>query len=99
MALLIPVQIFPGDPHFQALLNTSFGSETFYEAQISRLLKDDISFRVMFSSGQIWIYQDEQRATVGFGTLDVCAEYSRFTEGAAHSYLPLLAVLPSYRGK
>jgi hypothetical protein len=62
-----------------------------------RLLQNDIPHRVVHSFGMVWVYRDPQANIVGFGTLDLCTEYARFTEGKYHSYIPLLAVNPGFR--
>jgi len=51
----------------------------------------------MYSFGLVWVYQNPDGNTVGFGTLDVCKEYERFTDGKYHSYIPLLAVNPAFQ--
>src|SRR5437016_3365448 len=53
----------------------------------------------MYSFGRIWVYRDPDGNMVGFGTLDVCREYARFTGGKYHAYIPLLAVHPAFRGR
>lgn len=63
-----------------------------------RLLQNDVPHRVMYSFGLVWVYRNPDGNTVGFGTLDVCREYERFTGGEHHSYIPLLAVHPAFRG-
>lgn len=91
------VRIAPGELGYQALLAWRFTAETFYEGQVLRLLQSDIPHRVMFGWGIVWIYLDPDGNAVGFGTLDVCKEYERFTGGKYHSYIPLLAVNPAYQ--
>jgi len=95
---LTPVRTFPGEPDYQALLTWPFAAQLFYEGQVLRLLQHDIPYRVLYSFGLVWVYRDPDGHTVGFGTLDVCREYERFTGGKYHSYIPLLAVHPAYRG-
>jgi len=37
--------------------------------------------------------------TVGFGTLDFCEEYARFTDNKPHPYIPVLAVHPNFQNR
>ena len=94
---LQPVRTSPGKPDYQALLSWEFASEPFYQGQIPRLLQSDIPHRVNYGSGFVWVYRDANNDTVGFGTLDVCEEYERFTGGKFHPYIPLLAVHPKFQ--
>ena len=96
---LQPVRTSPDKPEYQALLSWEFEPEPFYQGQIPRLLQSDIPHCVSFSSGFVWVYRDADNNTVGFGTLDVCKEYERFTDGKPHAYIPLLAVHPNYQGR
>jgi ribosomal protein S18 acetylase RimI-like enzyme len=95
---LAPVRTFPGEPDYQALLTWPFAAQPFYERQVIRLLQNDIPHRVMFGFGLVWVYRDPAGNTVGFGTLDVCRDYGQFTGGKYHSYIPVLAVHPAFRG-
>jgi ribosomal protein S18 acetylase RimI-like enzyme len=98
----IPISPFSIDPkseELDAILNWPFPDQPFYKAQIKRLLQDDIPQRVVFSNCQVWGYRDPEGKTVGFGTLDLCHEYKRFTNGKAHCYLPVLAVHPDFEGR
>jgi len=79
---------------FRTILNWQFSDD-----YILRLLSHNIPQRVSFSDCQIWIYQNEQDQLVGFGTLDVCDEYWRFTSGRLHTYIPLLAVDRRFQGR
>ena len=94
---LAPIRIFPGDEEYQALLTWPFAADPFYEGQVIRILQKDIPFRVKYTFGLVWVYKDSNGNSVGFGTLDVCKDYERFTGGLFHSYIPLLAVNPSFQ--
>ena len=94
---LTPIRTFPVERDYQALLAWPFAEQPFYEGQVRRLLQNDIPYRVMYSFGLVWVYRDPNGNTVGFGTLDVCKEYERFTGGKYHSYIPLLAVNPAFQ--
>src|SRR5438045_280890 len=94
-----PILILPGDSQYKNILAWPFAERPFYEGQVLRLLKNDIPYRVMYSAGasMVWVYRDPDGNTVGFGTLDLCREYARFTDGKYHTYIPLLAVNPAFR--
>lgn len=94
---LTPVRIVPGDEAYEAILTWPFAADPFYEGQVTRLLRNDIPVRVQYSFGLVWVYNDPNGNSVGFGTLDVCKDYERFTGGLFHSYIPLLAVNPSFQ--
>jgi len=94
---LTPIQTGPGHSEFKALLTWPFAEQPFYEAQVKRLLQNDIPLRVLHNSCFVWVYRDPEGNAVGFGTLDVCKDYERFTKGKYHSYLPLLAVHPAFK--
>ena len=89
----------PGKPEYQALLSWEFEPEPFYRGQIPRLLQSDIPYRVNYGSGFVWVYRDTSNSIVGFGSLDLCKEYERFTDGKSHTYIPLLAVHPNFQGR
>lgn len=94
---LTPVHSAPGEADFEVILAWQFAEQPFYEAQVQRLLEHDIPHRVVYSSCWVWTYRDPHGNTVGFGTLDVCQEYERFTGGRRHFYIPLLAVNPVFQ--
>lgn len=94
---LTPIRTIPGDSGFQAILTWPFAEQPFYEGQVKRLLENDIPYRVTYGSCMVWVYRDPDGNTVGFGTLDVCKDYERFTGGKYHSYIPLLAVNPAFQ--
>ncbi len=94
---LTPVRILPGQEEYQAILTWPFAAEPFYEGQVTRLLAHDIPFRVRYTFGLVWVYKDPDGNSVGFGTLDVCKDYQKYTGGRFHSYIPLLAVNPSFQ--
>ncbi|HMC90483.1 MAG TPA: GNAT family N-acetyltransferase, partial [Gemmataceae bacterium] len=83
---------FLGNPEFAAILGWPFA-----DAFVGRLLRDDVPQRVWFGNCRIWKYSDPSGAFVGFGTLDVCEDYSQYTEGRPHPYIPLLAVNPTIK--
>jgi ribosomal protein S18 acetylase RimI-like enzyme len=94
---LIPIRTAIGDPEFQAILAWQFPTQPFYEAQVQRLLAQDIPHRMAFGACSLWTYRDPHGNIVGFGTLDVCREYDQFTAGQPHCYLPVLAVNPAFQ--
>ncbi len=94
---LTPVRTAPSEADYQSLLSWPFADEPFYQGQVKRLLQNDIPFRVMYSSGIVWVYRDPEGNVVGFGTFDVCKDYEQFTGGKYHSYIPLLAVHPAFQ--
>ena len=94
---LTSIRTAPATPEFQAIFSWKFSDETFYEKQILRLLKHDIPQRMLYGFCSTWVYRDPDGNAVGFGTLDVCKEYERFTDGKVHRYIPLLAVNPAFQ--
>jgi hypothetical protein len=94
---LSSIRTFPGQPEYEALRAWPFADEHFYERQVKRLLQHDIPNRVMFGSGVAWVFRSPDGNTVGFGTLDICNDYDRFTDGKRHCYIPLLAVNPAFQ--
>jgi len=94
---LVPIRTAPGLRDYLDLLMWPFSPHQFFEVQITRLLQSDIPYRVMFSNGLVWVYRDPDGNTVGFGTLDICNEYDRFTGGRIHVFIPLLAVNPGFQ--
>jgi ribosomal protein S18 acetylase RimI-like enzyme len=98
---LAATQIAPGSPEYQEILTWPFPEEPFYEGQVKRLLEHDIPHRFTYGRATIWLYRDDAGNAVGFGTLQFCNEYSQFTDGKGHAYIPLLAVHPDeqFRGK
>jgi ribosomal protein S18 acetylase RimI-like enzyme len=71
----------------------------FPDSYISRMLLKDIPQRVRFGNCRIWIYRDQNRELIGFGTIDVSEAYLDFTGGRPHLYIPLLAVKPGMDGR
>jgi ribosomal protein S18 acetylase RimI-like enzyme len=94
---LSPVQTAVGDAEFQSILTWQFAQHPFYEAQVQRLLKHDVPHRMAYGACSIWVYRDPHGNIVGFGTLDVCSEYSQFTGGDRHCYIPVLTVNPAFQ--
>ena len=80
--------IFPGEPEYEAILGWPFSEEVFYERQVKHLLETDIPSRVLLESAFVWAYRDQDRNTVGFGTLTVCRDYEALTHGHSHCYYP-----------
>jgi ribosomal protein S18 acetylase RimI-like enzyme len=94
---LTPIRTVIGDPEFQAIAAWQFPQQPFYEAQVQRLLGQDIPHRMVFGVCSLWSYRDSHGNIVGFGTLDVTREYEQFTVGRPHCYLPVLAVNPAFQ--
>jgi ribosomal protein S18 acetylase RimI-like enzyme len=94
---LTPVRTAIGDAEFQAILDWQFPPTPFYEAQVQRLLTQDVPHRMAFSGCSLWTYRDPHGNIVGFGTLDLCHEYQQFTAGKPHYHLPVLAVNPAFQ--
>jgi len=69
------------------------------DAYIRVLLETDIPRRVIAGECCVWIYKDPEDRVAGFGTIDVCLDYARHTDGERHTYLPLLAVNPALLGR
>lgn len=90
-----PVLIGGDSPQFSGICGWQFSSHEY----VGRLLREDIPQRERFSKGRIWIYRDLSEQIVGFGTLDLCADYGDFTGGQPHPYIPLLGVNPSMEGR
>jgi len=90
--LLTPGAIDLDSPEFSAISGWPFA-----DLFVGRLLRDDIPQRAMFNNGRVWVYRDPDGRLVGFGTLDVCEDYSGYTAGRPHPYIPLLAVNPTIK--
>lgn len=69
----------------------------FADPFVTRLLRDDIPQRYHRGNCRIWIYRDPASSLVGFGTLDVCGDCDKFSDGNLHPYIPLLAVNPTIK--
>lgn len=92
----IPLKASPIDlshPDFKTICEWSYEDEF-----VGRLLRKDIPTRVMYGSGQIWVFRDPDKILVGFGTLDICPLYADVA-GGVHPYIPLLAVNPGIKSK
>lgn len=96
-APLTPIQITCGDSEYQAILAWQFVDEPFYECQVLQVLGQDIPRRMAFGCCAMWAYRDSHGNVVGFGTLDICQEYARFTGGTHHCYIPVLAVNTAFQ--
>ncbi len=94
---MTPIQTEIGEPEFQAILAWQFPKGPFYEAQVLRLLSQDIPHRMVYGYCCIWVYRDPHGNVVGFGTVDICKEYEEFTDGKHHTYIPVLAVNPVFQ--
>jgi ribosomal protein S18 acetylase RimI-like enzyme len=82
------------NPLFEAICGWPFA-----DPFVSRILNEDIPQRVQFGNARIWVYRDSPGNLVGFGTLDICTDYSEYTNGQPHPYIPLLATNPTAQGK
>ena len=92
---LLPVPIELDSSEFVAICGWAFEDD-----YVGRLLKNDIPRRVLRGSCRVWVYENPDRQLVGFGTIDVCSDYSEsYTGGRPHPYIPLLAVEPGMRGR
>src|SRR6185437_2693094 len=92
---LRPIQIDASHSIFE-----EFRRWPFSDSFVSRLLRDDIPQRLLFSNALLWAYQDtDENDLVGFGCIDVCTEYQQFTGYEPHPYIPLLAVNPGREGR
>ena len=90
-ALLRPFSIELNSPEFKEICGWPFT-----DSYAVRLLQDDIPQRAQFGNGRFWIYRDAANQIAGFGTIDVCDEYSGFYgEDTPHPYIPLLAKNPT----
>lgn len=98
-ASLTAVRVGLGTPEYQRVLAWPFGEQVFYETQVTRLLQTDIPHRMLFSFCLMWLYRDADGNEVGFSTIDVSNEYSRYVDGRQHVYIPLLAVHPAFNGR
>jgi hypothetical protein len=74
--VLTPSLIEHTGPEFVEILGWPCADEF-----VERLLRDDLPTRLLFNEGRIWIYRDPTGAIVGFGSLDVCDDYSAYTDG------------------
>ncbi|MGP0067543.1 MAG: GNAT family N-acetyltransferase [Isosphaeraceae bacterium] len=91
---LTPCLIQLDSPEFKEILEW-----TFADSYVSRLLQNDIPNRMQFGKGRTWIYRDPHGRIAGFGIIDVCEEYSEYTAGMPHPYIPLLAVNSEMGGR
>jgi len=87
---LTPSPVDLDSPEFRAISGWPFD-----DSFVGRLLRSDIPQRVQFNEGRIWVYRDPEGPLVGFGTLDVCGDYSQYTASRPHPYIPVLAVNPT----
>jgi ribosomal protein S18 acetylase RimI-like enzyme len=67
----------------------------FLEAFVGRILREDIPQRVFLNGCRVWVYYGPDGELAGFGTIEVCEDYSSYTDGQPHAYLPLLAANPT----
>jgi hypothetical protein len=67
----------------------------FADGFVGRLLRFDIPQRAVLSDCRIWTYRNLENQIVGFGTIDVCHDWSEYTGGKRHPYIPLLAKNPT----
>ena len=94
---LMPTEVSPNDRQYQDLLTWPFPTTPFYVGQVVRLLTSDIPQRVVYGTGMVWVFRDAANNVVGFGALDICKEYSQWTGGKHHVYIPVLAVHPHFQ--
>ena len=50
----------------------------FEDQYVARVLRDDVRQRVHRGACRIWVYYNPDRQLAGFGTMDVCGDYSDF---------------------
>jgi len=91
---LAPKAIGLNDSEFKTISCWSFA-----DAYVGRLLREDVPFRMRFKNGRMWAYRDPDGQLVGFGSLDFCNDYSRYTDGLTHPYIPLLAANPGIKSR
>lgn len=89
-----PVPVTIDGPDFADLL-----AWPFVDPFVGRLLRTDVPRRVQFYDCRLWVYRDPDGVPVGFGTLDVCHDYSQHTGGRPHPYIPLLATNPTVKSR
>ncbi len=89
---LAPVAIEVDSPEFAIISGWPYP-----DSFVTRMLRDDIPYRLLFNNGRLWVYRDRDEQLVGFGSLDISDDCSRWTNGRAHPYIPLLAVNPTIR--
>ena len=99
MSDLTPIRITPitiglDFPQFEEICAWPFA-----DSYVRRLLREDIPQRVQRGTCRIWVYVDPDGQLVGFGTIDVRDDYSDYTDGRLHPYVPLLAVNPAMEGR
>lgn len=85
-----PIQIT--SPDFLTICSWPFA-----DGFVHRLLRDDIPQRAVQGHCRIFLYNDPGEQPVGFGTLDVCGDYSLITGKPLHPYIPLLGVNPTIK--
>lgn len=93
---LPPKEIVIDGPEYRVISNWPFDDS---DSSVGRLLRTDVPDRVQFNQGRVWIYHDPDGQIVGFGTLDICLDYSEHTGGRPHPYIPLLAVNPGIKSQ
>ncbi|HZV06887.1 MAG TPA: GNAT family N-acetyltransferase [Gemmataceae bacterium] len=96
---LTPIRTVPESPEFQSLLTWPFPEHPFHIGQVKRVLQNDIPQRSAYGWCLIWLYRDDNGDIVGFGTLDLCEDYARFTGDKPHPYIPVLAVHPNFQNR
>lgn len=93
---LLPQSILFDSPDFRDLLTWEF-----QDRFVSRLLRSDVQTRFFKGRERVWIFRDpglRGSPVVGFGTLDICSDYSLPGE-PPHLFIPLLATHEDHSGK
>jgi GNAT superfamily N-acetyltransferase len=89
---LTAVTIQTNSPEFSTIAKWPFE-----DSFVQRLLRDDIPIRALFGNCRVFLYHDPKGQPVGFGTLDVCGDYSQIVGDTLHPYIPLLGVNPTIK--
>jgi GNAT superfamily N-acetyltransferase len=92
-----PISLTPILITLDSLEYTEISGWPFPDSFVTRMLRSDIPQRVQFGNCRVWVYRDPECRSVGFGTLDICDDYGKYTAGQRHPYIPLLAVNPTIK--
>ncbi len=93
---LVPRLIAMASPEYLQLAHWPFR-----DAYVPRMLRHILPMFELEHETRVWVFGDDTGAAVGFGTLEIVAEYPwllspRFRQ---HLYIPLLAVHPAAEGR